>query len=495
MPGFVDDFLNGITMYRLALYYLMALWVAAWFAAYAGVLPFGPSALLVSSLVILATCWVVNTAYAYAFGAATNFESVYITALILVLIIPPSTLTNYAGLGFLVFASAWAMASKYLLAIGKKHIFNPAAFGVALSSFVIGQSATWWVSGNLYLLPVLLVGGVLLVRKLRRADVVWAFTLAVLAMITLTYSSPSTTVLQVVQHSAFFFLAFVMLTEPLTMPPDRLRRVLYGALVGLLFLPTVHIGSFYFTPELALLVGNLFAYLVSPKGRLMLRLVERKMLAAGVYEFAFATDKAFTFRPGQYLEWTLPHDTVDARGNRRYFTIASSPTEREVKMGVKFYESPSSFKRALATMRAGDVISAAHLSGDFVLPHNPKKKSAFIAGGIGVTPFRSMVQYLLDKKERRDIVLFYAAGSAKEFAYKDLFDRAWRELGLRTVYAAAEAGQRITPELIAREVPDYKERTFYISGPRSMVESFKVALREAGVPRWHIKTDFFPGFV
>ena len=69
-----------------------------------------------------------------------------------------------------------------------------------------------------------------------------------------------------------FFFAFVMLTEPLTAPATRTLQMLYGALVGVLFVPLVHVGSFYTSPELALVVGNLFAYLTGPKTNLMLTL-------------------------------------------------------------------------------------------------------------------------------------------------------------------------------------------------------------------------------
>ena len=125
---FIDNFLNRITMYRLVLYYLVVLFgMAALFGLF-GMLPYSPADLAFSTLLILAVCWATNTIFAKGFGATPNVESVYITGFILALIITPVTPTNYAGIGFLIFASAWAMASKYILAIGKKHIFNPAAF-------------------------------------------------------------------------------------------------------------------------------------------------------------------------------------------------------------------------------------------------------------------------------------------------------------------------------------------------------------------------------
>jgi ferredoxin-NADP reductase len=492
-------------MYRLVLYYLVVLIFAAFVFGFFGILPYDPTALAFSTLLIIIVCFATNWIFARTFEAATNIESVYITALILALIITPVTAADHAGVGFLIFASVWAMASKYLFAIGKKHIFNPAAFAVALTAFVINEPATWWVGGNLALLPFVLVGGLLLVRKLQRFDLVASFAVAAFATIIVSSSSGNyvTPIVQTLLHSSFFFLAFVMLTEPLTTPPTALLRVFYGAFVGFLFAPNIHVGSFYMTPELALLVGNVFSYLVSPKGRYMLVLTGIEQMTNDVYDFIFTPDRKFSFRPGQYLEWTLGHRHPDDRGNRRYFTLASSPTEPNVRLGVKFYNPSSTFKRALASMKVGSKISASHLSGGFVLPKDKQKKLVFVAGGIGITPFRSMIHYLLDRKERRSIVLLYGNKTSADVAYKDILGRAQTELGIKTVHVLSEE-KKLTPgmvggfidaKLIAREIPDYRERTFYISGPHSMVDGFKKTLIAMGVSIFKIKSDFFPGFV
>jgi ferredoxin-NADP reductase/Na+-transporting NADH:ubiquinone oxidoreductase subunit NqrB len=504
MIGFIDNILNQITMYRLVLYYLTALVLAAIVFGMAGILSYSPGAIIFSTLLITAVCWITNTLFANVFEAIPNIESVYITALILTLIITPVSYNDAPGIGFLVFASVWAMASKYILVVRKKHVFNPAAFGVALAALTIGQSATWWVGGNWPLFPLVVLGGLLVVRKIRRADLIWSFSLFALATVIATSSSGSivTPVAQTLFHSSFFFLAFVMLTEPLTTPPSKSLQIIYGAIVGMLFAPAVHIGSFYLTPELALLFGNVFSYAVSPKGRFMLKLLERRKLSSSTYEFVFEGDPRLRFHPGQYLEWTLGHESPDNRGNRRYFTIASSPTERDISLGVRFYEPPSSFKFALASMRPGDIISASHLSGDFVLPKNKNRKLAFIAGGIGVTPFRSMVQYLMDQGEARSVVVLYSNKTLSEIAYRDVFNRAKEMLGIKTVYVVTNERTQvpgvyngpINEPLLKQEIPDYRARIFYLSGPHSMVVAFEKLLSEMGVPKRNIKTDFFPGF-
>ncbi len=478
-------------MYRLALYYLTALVVIAIFFGLVGILPYRPVDIAFSTFVILAACWASNTALAKVFGAMPNVESVYITGFILALLASPTAPNNLAGIGYLLFVSVLAMASKYVFTIGKKHIFNPAAFGLVLGGLVLGQPAAWWAAGNLPLLPFVLAGGLLLVRKIRRFDLVISFSAIALLTTILTAqgNAPATILIQTLKYSPFFFLAFVMLTEPLTTPPSRFLRILYGAIVGYFFASNLHIGSVYMSPELALLLGNAFAYIVSPKGRFMLTLVKKNMLADATYEFVFSPDRPLSFRPGQYLEWTLGHHPSDSRGNRRFFTIASSPTEKMVRLSVRLSTPGSSFKQALAAMQVGDTISTSNLAGDFILPKDAKRKLVFIAGGIGVTPFRSMVRYLLDVGEERDIVLLYSARSDSDFAYKEIFERAKETLGIRTVYT-----QRIDRALIGREVPDHRERTLYLSGPHGMVVAFEKTLHEMGVPRSSVKTDYFPGY-
>lgn len=503
MTAMIDHLLDRTTMYRVVLHYLLALFVAGLVLSFTGILAFDPVSLMFSTVLITATCWIANRVFAWAFRALPNVESVYITALIIALIMDPVRYSDASGIGVLVFTSVWAMASKYIFAIGRKHMFNPAAFGVAVSGLLLAQPATWWVGGNPALLPVVVVGGLLVMRKIRRFDVFAAFALANLAALAATTSpahyqeAASLALLQ----SPFFFFAFAMVTEPLTAPQARWPRIAFGGIVGFLASANTHIGSYYFTPEVALLAGNVFAYAASPKGRLMLTLERIEKAAAGAYDFVFSTDRDFAFQPGQYLEWTLRVPSPDSRGNRRYFTIASAPTEEEIRLGVKFYKDSSTFKRALADLRPGDVITASHLAGSFVLPARRTRKLAFIAGGIGITPFRSMVQNLVDWGERRDVVIFYANGRVADFAYADVLARARRELGIRTVFAVSDeetdiAGVHngfITEDVIRENMPDFRERTFYISGSHAMVTHFTALLRGMGVPRRRIRTDFFPG--
>jgi ferredoxin-NADP reductase len=501
----IDAFLNKMTMYRAVLYSLLLLLAGALSLSFFKLLPFGPLELAVSAAFITAVCVFSNAVFAWAFKAPSNIESVYITALILVLIItPPGAFSDFL---FLTMVSVVAMASKYIFAVGKKHILNPAAVSVALVGLVANHPASWWIA-NLYMLPFVIIGGLLVVRKIRRFDLVLTFfavTLLISSVFTLISGQSLLPVLQgALVYSPMLFFAFIMLTEPMTLPPNRILRIVFGVIVGLLFVPQIHIGPLYFSPELALIAGNVFAYLVSPDKKLILKLDKIIRHTPDTYDFVFNPDKKMDFKPGQYMELTMEHPGQDSRGIRRYLTIASSPTEKEFRLGVKFYNKPSSFKKTLIHMKQGQEIVASQLAGDFTMPEDKNKKLVFIAGGIGITPFRSMIKYMLDKKEKRDVTLFYANWKQNDIAYKDVLDEAEKQLDIKTVYSVAETpavlpdGRSCRGLLcerdIAEEVPDYMERLFYISGPHSMVTAFEGYLKKMGVKKSSIITDYFPGF-
>ncbi len=500
----IDALLNRITMYRLVLYYLIALILEAVLLSFRHVLAYDPYAMLFSTAFILAVCSATNYLFSRAFDVPANVESAAISALILALIITP--ISGYGDLWFLFWASVTAMASKYIININGKHIFNPVAFGVALTYLTINQSASWWV-GNPTMLPIVLIGGLLVTRKVQRFRMVLRFLAAAIAVTFVGWLFSGQTIVQALNalfaESPLFFFAFVMLTEPLTSPPTDAQRNWYGAIVGLLFAPAFHIGSFYTTPEIALLIGNVYSWLVSPKRRLTLSLKEKKQISPHAWDFIFTPNRRLAFAPGQYMEWTLGLRDPDSRGNRRYFTLASAPTEEDMRVGVRFNEPSSTYKDAMLQMEPGDEILAGQLMGDLTLPKDPNQPLIFIAGGIGITPYRSMIQYLLDIHQPRPITIFYGAPAVRDFVYQDVFDRAERELGIRTIYIAERRDEMrpgwvgllglITPETIRVYAPNYKNSIFYISGPNLMVNAVKSMLRRMGIPGHRIKTDFFAG--
>ena len=435
----IDDILNKITMYRLVLYYLIFLWFFAFILSFFAVLPFTFLQFILSTFVVLVVCWITNKFFSLIFKTVTNLESVYISALILVLIITP--FRNISEIGFLILVSIFAMASKYILAINKKHIFNPAAFAVFATSVLSIGSVSWWV-GNQWMLPVVLIGGILIIRKIQRFILIFSFLAVSLFVISIFSFINGFNFLQIVfatiLDSPILFFAFVMLVEPLTSPARKNLQTIYGIILGILFYPQISIASYYLTPEASLLIGNIFSYIVSPKYKLMLSLREKIKIAPDIYEFVFNLEKKIIFLPGQYLEWTLNLKNPDSRGNRRYFTIASSPTEENLKIGVKFYPDSSSFKKKLISVTENDKVFAGQLSGDFIIPKNNNQKLVFIAGGIGITPFRSMVKYLLDNKIKMPIVIFYSNKSKEEIVYKEIFDDTQEKLGIKTIYTLTD---------------------------------------------------------
>lgn len=487
----IDNFLDGITMYRLMLYVLIFLLFIAIILATLKTLPFTPFELLFSAVFITMICWVVNKIFARVFKAPSNLESFFITALILALIITP--VKSLQDLMNISLVSVLAMASKYLIAINKKHLFNPAAFAVTLSALSLNFGASWWV-GNSWMMVFVLISGLLVVRKVQRFSMILSFFIIALGGILLFSIAKESNLFLVFRETLFntpiLFFAFIMLTEPQTTTPRQFLQIIYGGLVGLFFAPFIHIGYFSLTPEAGLLIGNIFSYSVSPKEKLLLKLEKKNKIASDIYDFVFKSNKQFSFLPGQYLEWTLSHDNPDNRGNRRYFSIASSPTEDNLRIGVKFSPNGSSFKKSLLGFKENQVIVASQLAGDFILPKDVNKKLVFVAGGIGITPFRSMVKYLLDSNEKRDIVLLFSVKSVDQFVYKELFDKADQNLSIKNSYVVG----RITSQMIIESVIDYQDRTFYLSGPHSMVEAFEQTLKNMGIPSSQIKVDFFPGY-
>jgi glycine betaine catabolism B len=503
----IDKFLDKITMYRLVLWHLIILVLAAVFFSAFNIISFNPVGIIYSAIILCLVSWIANKIFSLQFKIPTNIESVYITSLILCLIItPPQTGEYLSALPFLITASFVAMASKYLVNVSGKHIFNPAAFAVVFTTFVILKGPSWWISVP-QLLPLVIAGGILITRKLREFHLVLTY-LVVSLLVTALFNFRSGNIIHsiyvAIGFSQLLFFGTIMLTEPLTAPLTRNKRVLYGVLVGILSNPLLHFGTFFMSPEVALLIGNIFSFGTGTKKRFTFVLEESRTVSEGIKEFIFNVDKKLDYKAGQYMEWTLNVKKSDARGNRRYFTIASSPTESNPCLGVRFYPEPSTFKRSLDTLSKGDEIHAGQISGEFTLPKDKSKKLVFLAGGIGITPFRSMIKYLIDMKERRNIVLIYSNRLVNEIAYQEIFKEG-ENFGLKTICTLSETKELpegwngetgfIDEKMIKNHIPDFKERTFYISGSHLMVTAFKEMLQKMGVKKSQIKTDFFPGLV
>lgn len=498
----IDQLLNAITMYKLLLWGLRILTAVALVFSLTGVIHLSFRGMVLSLLALLVSCYASNWILAKIWKVPANTESYVLTALILFLILPPVTTWSRVGLVFL--AGVIAMASKFMIAYRGKHLFNPAAFPAAVLGLLGLMGAIWWI-GNSAMWPLVLVLGLLVVRKIRRFAMVLVFAGVYLVVTALTAFAQTRPVghelVQVITSSPLLFLGTIMLTEPATMPSRQNDRIIFGGIVGVLAATGITLGPVSITPEVALLISNLYAFIVSPKYRLRLTLDRIDRVSDRVANFVFKPDMQPAFAPGQYMEWTLPFGHHDSRGNRRTLSIASSPTEKDIQIGVKFYDPSSRFKQTLDAMKPGDVAYAGMLAGDFTLPPDPSQKLVFIAGGIGITPFRSMLKYLVDKGEKRDITVIYAVSDPDEIAYADVLKAAHDKLGIRIIPLLStdsppkgwqgKAG-RITADFIQAHVADYTERKFYISGPERMVQSATAVLHKLGVQG--IKKDHFSGY-
>ena len=203
------------------------------------------------------------------------------------------------------------------------------------------------------------------------------------------------------------------------------------------------------------------------------------------------------FKAGQFLIITL-------QGNlnlKRYLSISSSPTE---KCYLEFTKkiTQSDFSTALDNLKAGDRVSIQYPLGKFILDESAPKV-AFLSGGIGITPIRSICKYVVDKNLGVDIVLVYSNRSVRDIVFKDDFSAMSKSYPLlRVAHVLCEAEQgfkctvgRIDASIVKNEIPDYLERKFYLCGPPQMVEAMrKILAEELGLNAERIVTENFQGY-
>jgi ferredoxin-NADP reductase len=128
----------------------------------------------------------------------------------------------------------------------------------------------------------------------------------------------------------------------------------------------------------------------------------------GVESFVFEADQPLSWEPGQYMHYVLPHPNEDDKGTERWFTISTAPFEKDIRITTRFDgEQVSSFKQALHNLKPGDGVEADGPEGDFVI-NDTNSPHVFIAGGIGITPFRSMLAQLAHDNQPINVTLLYA---------------------------------------------------------------------------------------
>jgi ferredoxin-NADP reductase len=231
-----------------------------------------------------------------------------------------------------------------------------------------------------------------------------------------------------------------------------------------------------------------------------LRLVERCAEAEGVATFRFEATPALAFQAGQYVRLTLRHPEPDGRGVSRTFTISSAPSEPLVAITTRLDQTSSSFKRALGELAPGAVVEARGPWGGFVFGEEDRP-SVFVAGGIGITPFRSILVDLAARSRRPDVTLLYA-NRGGEFPFQGQLDRLAEEWPmLRVAYTATRPGPewrgavgRIDAAFVARHVPDLAARRFFVAGSDGMVDAIVDLLNGMGVGSERIAAESFPGY-
>lgn len=218
-----------------------------------------------------------------------------------------------------------------------------------------------------------------------------------------------------------------------------------------------------------------------------------------VKTFQLKLERDIFYEPGQYLFLTLK---IHERDVTKVFSISSSPTETgHIDFTKKL--TGSDFSNALNLLSVGDEVAVRMPMGRFVLKEE-YKKIAFLSGGIGITPIRSILKYTFDLKLPKDIILLYSGHDVEHLIFKDDFDRM-RESDkyLEVVYVLTgkagvvfgfESG-RIDAGLIRRKIQDYAQRIFFICGPPGMVRAMREILeKEIGVAQEQIVTEDFSGY-
>ncbi len=516
-PGLarLDAALGRVPMGTLVLGVLAAIGATAVVLAGTGALATDPVALLASAATALAATWLGTTVGARVTRSRPHPTSWAVTGLILFLLLWPGT--TAAGLLTVAAAGLVAGLSKYVVAVRGRHLLNPAAAGAAalglLALVVPGiATASWWV-GSAALLPVVAVGALLVLWRTRRLGYAAAYAVPAWALTVLGYVLLGTSVADAawwaLSASPVVFLAGFMLSEPLTTPARRWQRTVVALVVAVLSVAPLYVDA-PLTPELALVVGNVVAWVLSGRGPSTL-LVTASERRGDLLDLRLVPTSPLRAVAGQYLEIDVPGAADDARGRRRALSIASDPASGEVRLLTRVDggpAGPSAFKRALADLRPGDEVRSTGVWGDFVLPAG-NGPLALVASGVGVTPF--LAHLATARPLGRDVVLVHAVRDARELVLPPDVP------GVSRVVAVVRAGAPgvgpagpvlrdgrplpagwtwvdaalADPDALARAVPDLATRDVLASGPPGAVAAVRAAARRAGVR--HLRTDVFLG--
>ena len=223
---------------------------------------------------------------------------------------------------------------------------------------------------------------------------------------------------------------------------------------------------------------------------MILTLYEKEHLVDNVWAFRFRPSEPLTWTAGQYVRVELPHDNADEEGARRWFTNSAAPYEGILQITTRVTDT--TFKQALFQLEIGStnlqLIEAPE--GDFVW-QDANMPIVFVAGGIGVTPFRSIIKQRMHDGQALNLSLVYGSRSP-EVPFKDELS-GWMgsDPTLKVHYVS---GSPLTAEALIAELPTLNSSLVYVSGPEPMVEALGDDLKKHGLPEAQLKQDFFPNY-
>jgi ferredoxin-NADP reductase len=234
------------------------------------------------------------------------------------------------------------------------------------------------------------------------------------------------------------------------------------------------------------------------------KLTRREEVAEDTMAFHFEKPVGFDFKPGQSADITLinPPET-DAEGNIRTFSIASPPFEKELMFSTRMRDT--AFKRSLKKVPLATEVNITPASGDFTLHKNPAKAAVFLAGGIGITPFHSIVLQAAKDKLPHKLYLFYSNRRPEDAPFLAGLQTVqktnpnFRLIATMTQMSKSKREWKgetglINQEMLTRHLESLQGPVYYIAGPPAMVAGLREMLVKAAVDEDDIRTDDFDGY-
>ena len=226
----------------------------------------------------------------------------------------------------------------------------------------------------------------------------------------------------------------------------------------------------------------------------------KREVAKGTLLVTLAVEDYPDYRPGAYFWVELPdRGDTDEKGLRRHISLVTSPTEDVVGLATRLRDT--AFKRTLAELEVGDAVEVEEPKGSFLLPEETDADYVFVAGGIGITVFRSMLRYIRDTGSGHRVTLVYSNRDRESAAFLDELTDLERELpGLKLVLTMTEdeswSGEtrRIDETMLRDHLGDLGRYRYLVAGPPPLTTAVVAALHGAGVSESQVAADSFSGY-